>query len=57
MRQFPLIITLLLTVSLAYYIYTPLPDALQEQWKLMLLDASFRTITYTFRFQCLLATV
>uniref|UniRef100_A0A8C6UY37 Neutral cholesterol ester hydrolase 1a n=1 Tax=Neogobius melanostomus TaxID=47308 RepID=A0A8C6UY37_9GOBI len=47
MRRFPLIITLLLTVSLAYYIYTPLPDALQEQWKLMLLDASFRTITYT----------
>ncbi|XP_020795647.1 neutral cholesterol ester hydrolase 1-like [Boleophthalmus pectinirostris] len=42
MRPF-LIITLLLTVALAYYVYTPLPDALDEKWKLMSLDVVLRT--------------
>uniref|UniRef100_A0A8C6V366 Neutral cholesterol ester hydrolase 1a n=1 Tax=Neogobius melanostomus TaxID=47308 RepID=A0A8C6V366_9GOBI len=46
MRGIPLIITLLLTVSLAYYIYLPLPEAIQRPWKLMLLDATFRTAVY-----------
>lgn len=40
------IVTLLLTVAVAYYIYTPLPDAIQEPWKLMLLDAGFRTVMH-----------
>uniref|UniRef100_A0A3Q0R9N7 Neutral cholesterol ester hydrolase 1 n=1 Tax=Amphilophus citrinellus TaxID=61819 RepID=A0A3Q0R9N7_AMPCI len=30
-------------ILIAYYIYTPLPDAIQQPWKLMMLDAYFRT--------------
>ncbi|KAK7912436.1 hypothetical protein WMY93_012647 [Mugilogobius chulae] len=41
----PVVFTLFLTAFLAYYIYTPLPEGLQEQWKLMLLDTTFRTAT------------
>ncbi|XP_051252360.1 neutral cholesterol ester hydrolase 1 [Dicentrarchus labrax] len=37
-----LLVTVLLTVALAYYVYIPLPDAIQEPWRLMLLDAGFR---------------
>ncbi|XP_033844049.1 neutral cholesterol ester hydrolase 1a [Periophthalmus magnuspinnatus] len=44
MRRAPLFITVLLTVALAYYVYTPLPEALQGKWKLMLMDAAFRTV-------------
>uniref|UniRef100_A0A3Q0RBQ8 Neutral cholesterol ester hydrolase 1 n=1 Tax=Amphilophus citrinellus TaxID=61819 RepID=A0A3Q0RBQ8_AMPCI len=36
-------ITVSLTLAVAYYIYTPLPDAIQQPWKLMMLDAYFRT--------------
>uniref|UniRef100_A0A3P8SYV0 Neutral cholesterol ester hydrolase 1 n=1 Tax=Amphiprion percula TaxID=161767 RepID=A0A3P8SYV0_AMPPE len=43
MRLLPLVVTVVFTVAVAYYIYIPLPDAIQEQWKLMLLDAGFRT--------------
>uniref|UniRef100_UPI003AABFDDD neutral cholesterol ester hydrolase 1a n=1 Tax=Centroberyx gerrardi TaxID=166262 RepID=UPI003AABFDDD len=42
MRLLPVVVTLLLTVAVAYYIYIPLPDDIQEPWKLMLLDAGFR---------------
>uniref|UniRef100_A0A667Z8P8 Neutral cholesterol ester hydrolase 1 n=1 Tax=Myripristis murdjan TaxID=586833 RepID=A0A667Z8P8_9TELE len=38
----PVVVTVLLTLAAAYYIYIPLPDAIQEPWKLMLLDAGFR---------------
>ncbi|XP_008278326.1 neutral cholesterol ester hydrolase 1a [Stegastes partitus] len=42
MRLLPLVVTVVLTVALAYYIYIPLPDGIQEPWKLMFLDAAFR---------------
>lgn len=48
-KQMSVIVTLLLTVAVAYYIYTPLPDAIQEPWKLMLLDAGFRTVMHMVR--------
>ncbi|KAM5163258.1 arylacetamide deacetylase [Mantella aurantiaca] len=34
----------LVTVLLAYYIYKPLPDNVEEKFKVMLLDATFRTL-------------
>ncbi|XP_048019478.1 neutral cholesterol ester hydrolase 1a isoform X3 [Megalobrama amblycephala] len=37
-------ITLLLAVAVAYYIYIPLPRAISEPWKLMVLDATFRGV-------------
>lgn len=43
MRPLPVLVTVLLTAALAYYIYIPLPDAIQEPWRLMLLDAGLRT--------------
>ncbi|KAM3870951.1 neutral cholesterol ester hydrolase 1-like [Diretmus argenteus] len=43
MRLLPVVVTVLLTAAVAHYIYIPLPDAIQEPWKLMLLDAGFRT--------------
>ncbi|KAG8013204.1 Neutral cholesterol ester hydrolase 1 [Nibea albiflora] len=42
MRLLPVVVTGLLTVAFAYYVYTPLPDAIQEPWKLMMMDAGFR---------------
>ncbi|XP_073482157.1 arylacetamide deacetylase [Aquarana catesbeiana] len=35
---------LLVTVLLAYYIYKPLPDNVEEKFKVMLMDATFRTL-------------
>lgn len=35
---------MLVTVLLAYYIYKPLPDNVEEKFKVMLLDATFRTL-------------
>ncbi|XP_047467557.1 neutral cholesterol ester hydrolase 1-like [Mugil cephalus] len=46
MKLLPLVVTVLLTVAVAYYIYIPLPEAIQEPWKLMLLDAAFRTAVH-----------
>ncbi|XP_028293740.1 neutral cholesterol ester hydrolase 1a [Gouania willdenowi] len=43
MKLRSLMLTVLLTVAVSYYVYTPLPAGLQEQWKLMALDAGFRT--------------
>lgn len=34
----------LLSVLVAYYIYKPLPDNIEEKWKVMLLDATFRSL-------------
>ncbi|KAM9707559.1 neutral cholesterol ester hydrolase 1a [Menidia menidia] len=39
----PLVVTVLLAVAVAYYIYRPLPEAIREPWKLMMLDAVFRS--------------
>nr|XP_019960611.1 PREDICTED: neutral cholesterol ester hydrolase 1-like [Paralichthys olivaceus] len=43
MRLRPVVLTLTLTVTLAYYVYIPLPDSIQEPWRLMLVAAAFRT--------------
>ncbi|XP_004540221.3 neutral cholesterol ester hydrolase 1a [Maylandia zebra] len=43
MRLLSLLLTVSLTLALAYYIYIPLPDAIQQPWKLMILDAYLRT--------------
>lgn len=43
MRLLPLAVTVLLTLALAYYVYIPLPESIQEPWRLMMLDAAFRT--------------
>ncbi|XP_063354204.1 neutral cholesterol ester hydrolase 1-like [Pelmatolapia mariae] len=43
MRLLSLLLTVSLTLALAYYIYIPLPDAIQQPWKLMVLDAYLRT--------------
>ncbi|KAG7238019.1 hypothetical protein INR49_031373 [Caranx melampygus] len=43
MRLKPVVLTVLLTVAVAYYVYIPIPDAIEEPWKLMMLDAGFRT--------------
>ncbi|XP_018608672.1 neutral cholesterol ester hydrolase 1-like [Scleropages formosus] len=37
-------VTVLLAFLAAYFIYTPLPPTVSEPWKLMLLDATLRTI-------------
>lgn len=34
----------LLSVLVAFYIYRPLPDNMEEKWKVMLLDATFRSL-------------
>ncbi|KAM8953883.1 arylacetamide deacetylase [Pelodytes ibericus] len=44
----------LVCVVLAYYIYTPLPDNVQQKWKVMLLDAIFRTLGHVSYFGDLL---
>uniref|UniRef100_A0A8C7NI57 Neutral cholesterol ester hydrolase 1 n=1 Tax=Oncorhynchus mykiss TaxID=8022 RepID=A0A8C7NI57_ONCMY len=36
----------LLSVAAAYYVYTPLPSAVSEPWKLILLDALFRSFIH-----------
>ncbi|KAM6969639.1 neutral cholesterol ester hydrolase 1-like [Tautogolabrus adspersus] len=46
MRLLPVVVSVLLTVSVAYYVYIPLPEGIQEQWKLMMLDAGFRTVLH-----------
>lgn len=43
MRTRAVFVTVLLTAALAYYVYTPLPDAIEEPWRLMALDAALRT--------------
>ncbi|XP_007564575.1 neutral cholesterol ester hydrolase 1a isoform X1 [Poecilia latipinna] len=37
------VVTVLLAAALSYYVYNPMPDAIQEPWKLMAVDAAFRT--------------
>uniref|UniRef100_A0A3Q3X0Z8 Neutral cholesterol ester hydrolase 1 n=1 Tax=Mola mola TaxID=94237 RepID=A0A3Q3X0Z8_MOLML len=49
MRLQAVAVTVSLTVALAYYVYVPLPHAIQEPWKLMLLDATFRTTRHLVR--------
>uniref|UniRef100_A0A673WF91 Uncharacterized protein n=1 Tax=Salmo trutta TaxID=8032 RepID=A0A673WF91_SALTR len=44
MKLSSVVVTLILTVGVPYYIYTPLPAAIEEPLKLMLLDAFFRAI-------------
>uniref|UniRef100_A0A8C5PC57 Arylacetamide deacetylase n=1 Tax=Leptobrachium leishanense TaxID=445787 RepID=A0A8C5PC57_9ANUR len=44
----------LLSVLLAYYIYKPLPDDIEEKWKVLVLDAAFRTLGHAGSFAELL---
>lgn len=37
---------LVASALIAYYIYRPLPENVEEPWKLMLLDASFRSLKH-----------
>uniref|UniRef100_A0A3P9P8A0 Neutral cholesterol ester hydrolase 1 n=1 Tax=Poecilia reticulata TaxID=8081 RepID=A0A3P9P8A0_POERE len=34
------VVTVLLAAALSYYVYNPMPDAIQEPWKLMAVDAA-----------------
>lgn len=49
MRLLPAVVTASLTLAVAYYVYIPLPDTIQEPWKLMMLDAVFRTTMHLVR--------
>lgn len=49
MRSLPVLLTVLLTAGFAYYVYVPLPDEIQEPWKLMVLGAGFRTVMHLVR--------
>ncbi|XP_075058086.1 arylacetamide deacetylase-like [Mixophyes fleayi] len=40
----------LLSVLAAYYVYIPLPDNVEEKWKVMLLDAAFRSLGHAASF-------
>ncbi|XP_068194894.1 neutral cholesterol ester hydrolase 1-like [Antennarius striatus] len=42
MRLIPALLAISLTVLVAYFVYTPIPDGIQEPWRLMMLDAGFR---------------
>ncbi|XP_076013402.1 neutral cholesterol ester hydrolase 1a [Genypterus blacodes] len=46
MRLLPVVVSVLLTAAAAYFVYLPLPDAIQEPWKLMMLDAGFRVTVH-----------
>ena len=41
--------SVLLTAAAAYYVYLPLPSGVSEPWKLMLLDAMFRSCMHVVR--------
>lgn len=49
MKLSSVVVTLILTVGVPYYIYTPLPAAIEEPLKLMLLDALFRAMMQVVR--------
>ncbi|XP_076151996.1 neutral cholesterol ester hydrolase 1a [Alosa pseudoharengus] len=38
--------TLLLSLALAYYVYTPMPETISEPWKLMILDTAIRSMMH-----------
>lgn len=39
----------------AYYIYEPIPEEIEERWKLMLTNTFFRSLSHLVRIKCLLA--
>lgn len=49
MRPLLVVAPLLLAAALAYYIYVPLPDSIEEPWKLTMLDVTFRTVMHAVR--------
>uniref|UniRef100_A0A8C7R4P3 Neutral cholesterol ester hydrolase 1 n=1 Tax=Oncorhynchus mykiss TaxID=8022 RepID=A0A8C7R4P3_ONCMY len=53
MKLSSIVVTLILTVGVPYYIYTPLPAAIEDHLKLMLLDALFRAMLQGDLCQCL----
>ncbi|XP_029983517.1 neutral cholesterol ester hydrolase 1a [Sphaeramia orbicularis] len=42
MRLRPVVVSVFVAAAVAYFVYIPLPENVQEPWKLMLLDAAFR---------------
>lgn len=49
MRLRPLVLCVLLALAVAYYVYTPLPENIQEPWKLMVVSAGLRTSLHLVR--------
>ncbi|XP_058471634.1 neutral cholesterol ester hydrolase 1a [Solea solea] len=43
MRLRPVVVSVFLTVTVGYYVYTPLPESIQEPWRLMVVSAGLRT--------------
>ncbi|XP_038672615.1 arylacetamide deacetylase [Scyliorhinus canicula] len=41
-----LVVLAVLSALLGYYVYTPIPEAVEERWKLMLVDAAFRSLEH-----------
>ncbi|XP_030432317.1 arylacetamide deacetylase-like [Gopherus evgoodei] len=41
---------LLASVLVASYVYTPIPENIEERWKLMLINAGFRTVSHVAEF-------
>lgn len=38
----------------AYYIYEPIPEEIEERWKLMLTNSFFRSLSHLVRKHCIL---
>ncbi|XP_041809533.1 neutral cholesterol ester hydrolase 1-like [Chelmon rostratus] len=38
-----LLLTVVFAAAVAYYMYTPMPESIQEPWRLMVLDAGYRS--------------
>ena len=45
MRSKGVILFLVLGAFTAYYVYSPIPDDIEERWKLMLTDCFFRSLS------------
>ncbi|KAM9777700.1 neutral cholesterol ester hydrolase 1a [Neosynchiropus ocellatus] len=46
MARLGAVLLVLLTLSLAYYLYSPIPAGIREPWRLMTLDAFIRTLSH-----------
>ncbi|XP_066508496.1 arylacetamide deacetylase-like [Hoplias malabaricus] len=54
MRSKAVILFLVLGAFTAYYVYSPIPDDIEERWKLMLTDCFFRSLSHLADFSELL---
>jgi len=46
MRSKGVFVLLLLGALTAYYVYSPIPNNIEERWKLMLTDSFFKTLSH-----------